>query len=156
MKVPLRIDRSLTVDVPLPQALVLLDDLEATIRRFPKLKRLRKLAEHRYVWEMDTIGSRMAKIAHNVSYGAAYTVDRKAARLDWQPIPGEGNARIGGSLRLAGIAPRQTRLSFVVDGELQDVPVPLMYRLVAPPFIQGKFTSLVDRFLEQTAQALSP
>lgn len=155
MKVSLRIERSLTVNVPLKQALGLLDDLETTIRRFPKLKRLRKLGEYRYVWEMDTIGSRMAKIAHNVSYGAAYTVDRKAGRLDWQPIAGEGNAQIAGSLRMAAVDDQQSRLSFVVNGELQDVPVPLMYRLVAPPFIQGKFTSLVDRYLEQTAQSLS-
>lgn len=155
MKVPLRIERGLTVAVPFSQALSLLDDLETTIRRFPKLKRLRPVGDQRYVWEMDTIGSRMAKIAHNVSYGAAYTVDRERGHLDWQPIPGEGNALIAGSLRLAAVDAGQSRLSFRVEGELKEVPVPLMYRLVAPPFIQGKFTSLVDRFLEQTAQSLT-
>jgi carbon monoxide dehydrogenase subunit G len=155
MKVPLRIERSLLVSVPLAQTLGLLDDLETTIRRFPKLKRLHKRGEQCYVWEMETIGSRMARIAHNVRYGAAYTVDRPAGRLHWQPMAGEGNARIAGSLCLDPVDRAQTRLRFVVEGELYEVPVPLMYRLVAPPFIQGKFTSLVDRFLEQTAQALS-
>ena len=36
-----------------------------------------------------------------------------------------------------------------MKGELADVPVPLMYRLVAPAFIQGKFTALIDSFLDK-------
>ena len=47
-----------------------------------------------------------------------------------------------------------TQLTFRVRGELRDVPVPLLYRVVAPPFIQGKFTRLVDTFLEDTREAL--
>ena len=154
MKVPLNIERSLVIAVPQSEALGLLDNLETTIRRFPKLKRLRKVGELRYVWEMDTIGSRMAKIAHNVSYGAAYVVDRAAGTLQWEPLPGEGNACIGGLFELLPEGADQTRIRFAVQGELRDVPVPLMYRLVAPPFIQGKFTSLVDRFLAATESAL--
>ncbi len=154
MKVPLNIERSLVIDVPQADALALLDDLEATIKRFPKLKRLRKLGEQRYLWEMDTIGSRMAKIAHNVSYGADYTVDRAAGVLRWEPLPCEGNAAIGGRFELMAEGEGRTRVRFQVRGELHDVPVPLMYRLVAPPFIQGKFTSLVDRFLTATEAAL--
>lgn len=154
MKVPLNIQRSLVIDAPPAKALALLDDLETTIKRFPKLKRLRKLGELRYLWEMETIGSRMAKIAHNVSYGAVYEVDREAGELRWTPLSDQGNARIAGRFRLQPEAAGRTRLSFSVEGELRDVPVPLMYRLVAPPFIQGKFTSLVDRFLSATEDAL--
>lgn len=154
MKVPLNIQRSLVIEAPPAKALALLDDLESTIKRFPKLKRLRKLGELQYVWEMETIGSRMAKIAHNVSYGAAYQLDREAGELRWAPLPDHGNARIAGRFRLQPEGGSQTRLSFSVEGELRDVPVPLVYRLVAPPFIQGKFTSLVDRFLAATEDAL--
>jgi carbon monoxide dehydrogenase subunit G len=149
VKVNLEIARSLTVAAPYARVQPLLEDLEGTIQRFPKLRRLKKLGPNRYLWEMETIGSRLAKIAHEVSYGAAYTLDPSQGLLSWQPIPGQGNARIEGQFRLRGQGER-TEISFAVQGELYDVPVPLMYRLVAPPFIQGKFTSLVDRFLEAT------
>lgn len=154
MNVSLNIQRTLVIDVPVAKSALLLDDIEATFGRFPKLKRMRKLGERRYVMEMDTIGSRMAKIAHNVRYGAAYAVDHRAGRLSWSPIAGEGNAQLAGELQVSAHSPIQTRLQLAVSGELRDVPVPLMYRLLAPPFIQGKFTHMVDRFLEETQAAL--
>jgi hypothetical protein len=145
----------------------LLRDLEGTIGRFPKLKKLTKLGDNRYLWEMRTIGSRIANIAHDVSYGAEYQVDLKRGELSWKPLPNKGNASIEGFFRIApaqtpgqsrsgGIAADSdtTRLTFRVRGELRDVPVPMLYRMVAPPFIQGKFTRLVDTFLEDTREAL--
>ncbi len=153
MNVNIKIERSLEVSAPIAQVRSLLDDLEGTIRRFPKLRRLSKVGDNAYVWEMSPIGSKAAGISHEVSYGAQYTVDTKRGELSWKPLPKKGNATIEGRFRLIenGVL---TRLSFDVRGELRDVPVPLMYRLLAPPFIQGKFTRLVDIFLEETRDAL--
>lgn len=86
-------------------------------------------------------------------YGAQYRVDDKRGEVSWTPIPRQGNASIEGRFQLAARG-TGTRLSFNVKGELRDVPVPLMYRLLAPPFIQGKFTRLVDIFLEETRASL--
>lgn len=154
MKVPIQIERSLDVPAPYAKAQSLLRDFETTIKRFPKLKRLKKLSDTDYVWEMDAIGSRIAKIAHNVSYGARYRVNADAGELSWKPLPKQGNATIEGAFKLIEQKGR-TRLSFRVEGELHDVPVPFMYRLIAPAFIQGKFTHLVDIFLERTRDALT-
>ena len=154
MKVPLKIERSLEVPAPYKKAQSLLADLETTIKRFPKLKRLKKLGDNDYVWELETIGSRIANIAHDVSYGARYSVNTARGELSWKPLPKQGNASIEGAFKLTEMAGR-TRLSFRVQGELHDVPVPLMYRLAAPAFIQGKFTRLVDTFLERTRDALA-
>jgi hypothetical protein len=153
MKVNIEIERSTVVPVPYPQVEPLLTDLEGTIGRFPKLKKLTRLGEDKYLWEMRTIGSRIANIAHDVSYGAHYRLDLPKGELSWQPLPSQGNATIEGFFRIAGSG-EQTRLTFRVWGELRDVPVPLLYRVVAPPFIQGKFTRLVDTFLEETREAL--
>ena len=154
MKVPIHIERSLEVPASYKKAQTLLADLETTIKRFPKLKRLKKLGDNDYVWEMDAIGSRIAKIATEVSYGARYSVNAARGELSWKPLPKHGNASIEGAFKLTEKGDR-TRLSFRVEGELHDVPVPLMYRLIAPAFIQGKFTHLVDTFLERTRDALT-
>ena len=64
-----------------------------------------------------------------------------------------GNATLEGRFRLKDLG-GQTRLIVEMQGELRDVPVPLMYRLVAPPFIQGRFIYLVDNFLQRTGEAV--
>jgi len=153
MDIKIEIERSLRVPAPYSQVRRQLQDLEGTIRRFPKLKKLSRVGEDAYLWEMETIGSRIAKIAHEVSYAAKYSVDLKKGELSWKPLPKYGNAVIEGWFRLSdqGV---DTQMTFSVWGQLREVPVPLMYRLLAPPFIQGKFTHLVDEFLQRTGAAL--
>ncbi|MFT4046441.1 MAG: hypothetical protein QM661_07045 [Solimonas sp.] len=153
MNVDIKIERSMEVEAPYAEVAPLLDDLEGTIRRFPKLRKLTKVGDNAYLWEMSTIGSKAASIAHDVSYAAQYTVNAKRGELSWKPMPDYGNATIEGRFQVLDQG-RKTRLVFDVKGRLRDVPVPLMYRLLAPPFIQGKFTRLVDIFLENTRDAL--
>lgn len=153
MKVDIEIERSTTVPLPPEQVRLLFDDIEGTVSRFPKLKKLTKLAKDQYVWELSTIGSRMAKIAHDVSYGAHYQRSADGSELSWKPLPKTGNASIAGVFRVLEHA-AGSELRFKVKGELRDVPVPLIYRLVAPPFIQGKFNHLVETFLQRTRDAL--
>ena len=154
MKINVDVERSTLVPVPRAKADVLLKDLEATLKRFPKLKKLSKLGENEFRHDMQTIGSRVAKIAHDVSYGAKYVVDASKGQITFKPLPKVGNAQVEGGLSVAEEG-NKVRLSFRVKGELNDVPVPLVYRLVAPAFIQGKFTALVDAFLQKTAASLT-
>ena len=153
MKVQIAITRSLDIDLPSAKVKPLFKDLEGTIKRFPKLRTLQKLGPDQYLWEMNAIGSKIANIAHEVRYGAHYTVDAKKGELSWKPIAKQGNASIEGAFRVLE-AGSGARLEFKVKGELFDVPVPLMYRLIAPTFIQAKFAALVDVFLERTRDAL--
>ena len=153
MNVDIKIERSVEVEAPFATVAPLLDDLEGTIRRFPKLKKLTKVGNNAYLWEMSTIGSKAANIAHEVSYGAQYTINARRGELSWKALPDHGNATIEGRFQLLDRGGK-TKLVFDVKGKLRDVPVPLMYRLLAPPFIQGKFTRLVDIFLENTREAV--
>ncbi|MDR3417371.1 MAG: hypothetical protein P4L83_14420 [Nevskia sp.] len=153
MKVNIEIERSIVVPLPYQKLQPLLSNPEATIGRMPKLKRLVKLGENTYRLEMRTVGSRLANIAHDVSFGAKFHVNADHGELRWDPVPGQGNALISGYFRIARSSD-DTDLRFRVWGELRDVPIPLLYRMVAPPFIQGKFTRMVDTFLEQTREDL--
>lgn len=153
MKVNIEIERSLFLDLPPEQARRLVEDVETTLGRFPKLKKLTRLGPDRYLNELRAIGSSIANIEHEVTYGAAYRRSADGATLDWDAIPGQGNASISGSF---SVLPKKTgsELRLKVKGELRDVPIPLMYRLAATPFIQGKFTHLIDIYLERTRDAL--
>ena len=154
MNVNIKIERSLDVAIPYTQALSLLDDLEGTLGRFPKLRKLSKVGDSAYVWEMSSIGSKIANISHEVVYGAQYALDRERGKVSWKPLPKKGNATVHGYFQIKERG-KGSQLSFDVTGELRDVPVPLMYRLLAPSFIQGKFAYLVDTFLERTHEHLT-
>lgn len=152
MKVPIEIERTLNVEeVPPVRAQALLDDLEGTIRLFPKLRRLEPLGPNSYLWKMDPIGA--AGIEHEVVYAAEYDVQPADGAVRFKPIIGHGNATIMGHLR---VEPGDvgTRLSFRVQGTLYEVPVPMVYRLAAPPVIQGIFKRLVERYLEKLRDTL--
>ncbi|MBA4287040.1 MAG: hypothetical protein C0434_16085 [Xanthomonadaceae bacterium] len=154
MNITLDIERSLLLPVDHARALSLLDDLEATIGRFPNLKALTPLGPNQYRWDMRTMGVRIARIAHDLSYAAQYEIDRKAAAIRWQPLRGHGNALIAGEIRLSRNG-GQTEMRFRVDGVMHEVPVPLLYRPLAGPFIVNKMTTLIERYLAATAAALA-
>ena len=150
MNIKIDIERHKTVPVTQAQLAGLLTDVEATLKKFPKLRKLHALGEQDYRLDMQTIGSSVAKIAHDVSFGARCSADPAKSTLSWKPLPKVGNAQVEGLLQLAGEG-KSTRITLRVKGELHDVPVPLMYRLVAPAFIQGKFSALIDAFLDKLA-----
>jgi hypothetical protein len=150
VNIKIDIERHKTVPVSQAQLANLLSDIEGTLKKFPKLRKLHPLGEQDYRLDMQTIGSSVAKIAHDVSFGARCSADPAKSTLSWKPLPKVGNAQLEGHFQLAGEG-KSTRLSLRVRGELHDVPVPLMYRLVAPAFIQGKFSALIDGFLDKLA-----
>lgn len=154
VKVPIEIERELEVEgVPIERARILIDDLEGTIKRFPKLRELKPLGGSAYLWEMDPIGT--AGIEHEVSYAAEYEVSPEQGLVSFTPVRGHGNALIEGYLKVVPGQDNGLQLSFRVKGTLYDVPVPLVYRLAAPPVIQGIFKRLVERYLEKLRDAVS-
>lgn len=154
MNIKLDLERRRLLPVPHAQALTLLDDLEATLGRFPNLKVLTRLGPDQYRWDLKTMGVRIARIAHDLSYAAHYSVDRKAGAIRWKPLPGHGNALIGGEIRITASG-EDTAMLFRIDGVMHDVPVPLLYRPLAGPFIVDKLGNLIDRYLAATATALA-
>lgn len=148
MNIKIEIERHREVAMTREQMAVVLRDIEGTLKKFPKLRKLNALGGADFRLDMQTIGSKIAKIAHDVSFGARCSTNPEKSELSWKPLPKVGNAQIEGLLRFSGEG-SATKLSLRVRGELHDVPVPLMYRLVAPAFIQGKFSALLDTYLER-------
>jgi carbon monoxide dehydrogenase subunit G len=153
MNVEIEIERSATVPVAYAQAQALLHDVENTIRLFPKLRKLTRQKDGSYLWELAPIGSKVANISHEVSFAARFVVDPQEGLVHWKPVKGKGNARIEGRLQLRPHG-QATAMSLRVNGDLYDVPVPLMFRLVAPSFIQGKFAALVERYFVKLGESL--
>lgn len=152
MDIRIEIERHRNVAMSRGQIDAVVRDVEGTLKKFPKLKKLTALDGRDFRLDMQTIGSSVARIAHEVSFGARCVADAAGSGLSWTPLPGVGNAQLEGRLRLDGDG-SSARLSLHVRGQLHDVPVPLMYRLVAPAFIQGKFAALVDAYLERIVGA---
>lgn len=154
MNINLNIERRLLLPVDHNRALSLLDDLEATISRFPKLKQLTRQDNDCYLWELRTMGVRIAGIAHDVSFGAQYAIDHPNAAILWQPLPEHGNAQLSGEIRLTPVG-SQTDMLFRMEGVIGEVNVPLLYRPLAGPFIVNKVGTLIERFLVRTAETLA-
>lgn len=153
MNVKIEIERSAIVPVNYDQARSLLLDVEDTIRLFPKLRRLTRQRDGSHLWEMAPIGSKVANISHAVSFAARFVVEPDQGLVHWKPVKGKGNASIEGCLQVKPHG-AQTDMSLRVSGDLRDVPVPLMFRLVAPPFIQGKFSALIEHYFVKLGHAL--
>jgi hypothetical protein len=145
MNVSIEIERSTTIPLPYSRVRKLLEDVPETIRVFPKLRRLTEASAGVYVWELEPIGAKIANISHEVSFASKFTTDPVKGLVKWKPVKGHGNALIEGRMELKGRGP-ETQMKLAVWGELHDVPVPMMLRMVAPPFIQGRFTSLVEGY----------
>lgn len=152
MNIRIDVERQAVIAGSREQVLAQLGDIEGTLKRFPKLRKLSPLGQRDYRLDMHTIGSSIAKISYDVSFGARCSFDAAAGELSWTPLSNVGNALLQGALRVVEDG-NGSRLSLSVRGELREVPVPLMYRLVAPAFIQGKFAALLDAYLENVGAA---
>lgn len=147
MDVKLSIERDLAVRAPVENADFLFVDIASTLRRFPKLAELHALGANEYRWRMKTIGSRAARVAYDAEFHVKTQIDRNARSLCWTPVPESGNAQLAAELFVVSDKPG-CRLILKLSGQLRDVPVPLVYRPMAGPFIRGKFLRLVDDFLD--------
>lgn len=146
MDIKIELDRKLDADFQSEQVSVVLQDVQASFRQFPKLKKLTQKKADCFQVELKTIGSSIARVSHDVCFGAECHFDEAQSALSWKPIKSVGNAAINGTLQFDQSG---KCLDLSVRGVLHGVPVPLMYRLVAPAFIQGKFSALCDAWLER-------
>ncbi|MGQ0501446.1 MAG: hypothetical protein ACT4P0_02380 [Panacagrimonas sp.] len=152
MNITIEVTRQRPVTLSAAQVAALLRDTEGTLRQFPKLKKLTPLGNAGYQLDLKTIGSPAAKIAHDVVFGTRCTVEPDAATVRWEGLRDIGNAVIDGRIEFSGEG-AAAALKLTVYGELRGVPVPAMFKAIAPAFIQGKFSALADEFLERIEKA---
>jgi hypothetical protein len=131
-------------------AFALLAHVPASASHYPKVKALVDLGDGAYRWEMEPIG--IGGFSHQVVYAARYERDERQGTVTWSPVKSEGNSEISGSLR---VTPQDsgTRVVLEVRGRLA-VPVPLLLRPVAGPFVEREFNQQIETYVANLTRAL--
>ena len=63
----------------------------------------------------------------------------------WKPVPGIGNALVGGSWKITD-KKTSTALELKIDGEMH-LPLPGLMKMVVAPVVQSEFEKLVEKYI---------
>jgi carbon monoxide dehydrogenase subunit G len=148
--IPLDIRRELSVKAPLAQVFELLADVPASASHFPKVRRLVDLGDGVYRWEMERVG--LGRVQLQTVYASRYRRDKRRGTVSWEPVPGVGNAQIGGSWQLAR-GRQGTRLTLLTQGVV-DVPLPALMKPVVAPLVRREFENLVASYVDSLTRHL--
>ena len=123
--------------------LELLSDVPASVSHFPKVHRLTDLGDGVYQWEMDKVGT--AQVNVQTIYASKYTSNKAKGSVVWKPVPGIGNALVGGSWKITD-KKTSAALELKIDGEMT-LPLPGLMKMVVAPVVQSEFENLVEQYI---------
>jgi carbon monoxide dehydrogenase subunit G len=133
-----------SVKAPYKEVFDLLSDVPTSVSHFPKVDKLVDLGDGVYRWEMAKVGT--AQVNIQTVYASKYVSDRKKGTVVWTPVPGVGNALVGGSWKISD-QKKSTAVEFKVNGTV-NVALPALMKLVVVPVVQGEFESLVEKYID--------
>jgi carbon monoxide dehydrogenase subunit G len=132
------------VKAPFKEVFDLLSDVPTSVSHFPKVHKLVDLGGGVYRWEMEKVGT--AQVNIQTVYASKYVSDRKKGTVVWTPVPGEGNALVGGSWKISD-QKKSTALEFKVSGTV-NVALPGLMKMVVVPIVRGEFEKLVEKYID--------
>lgn len=132
------------VKAPFKEVFDLLSDVPESVSHFPKVDKLVDMGDGVYRWEMAKVGT--AQVNIQTVYASKYVSDRKKGTVVWTPVPGVGNALVGGSWKITD-AKKSTALEFKVNGTV-NVALPGLMKMVVVPVVQGEFEKLVEKYID--------
>ena len=133
-----------SVKAPYKEVFDLLSDVPTSVSHFPKVHRLSDEGDGVYRWEMEKVGT--AQVNIQTIYASKYVSHRAKGSVVWTPVPGVGNAQVGGSWKITD-RKTSTALEFKVKGTV-DVPLPGMMRMVVGPIVKGEFEGLIEKYID--------
>jgi carbon monoxide dehydrogenase subunit G len=133
------------VKAPFKEVFDLLSDVPTSVSHFPKVHKLVDLGGGVYRWEMEKVGT--AQVNIQTVYASKYVSDRKKGTVVWTPVPGEGNALVGGSWKITD-RKKSTALEFKVSGTV-NVALPGLMKMVVVPIVRGEFEKLVEKYIDK-------
>jgi carbon monoxide dehydrogenase subunit G len=133
-----------SVKAPFKEVFDLLSDVPESVSHFPKVDKLVDMGDGVYCWEMAKVGT--AQVNIQTVYASKYVSDRKKGTVVWTPVPGVGNALVGGSWKITD-AKKSTALQFKVSGTV-NVALPGLMKMVVVPVVQGEFEKLVEKYID--------
>jgi len=137
-----------TVQAPFKTVFDLLSDVPKSVSHFPKVDKLVFLGSGVYRWEMEKVGTAQANI--QAVYASKYVSNRSQGSVVWTPVPGVGNAQIGGSWKITR-AKKGTALEFRVQGTVE-VPLPGLMKAVVAPVVRAEFDTLIEQYIDKLIQ----
>jgi carbon monoxide dehydrogenase subunit G len=145
MAVTIKIDLGYEFDVKADADTVfeLLSDVPASVAHFPKVQKLTDLGDGVYQWEMEKVGT--AQVNIQTVYASKYAANKAKRTVVWKPVPGIGNALVGGSWTITDHK-KSTGIALKIDGEL-NLPLPGLMKMVVAPVVESEFEKLVDRYI---------
>jgi carbon monoxide dehydrogenase subunit G len=132
------------VKSPFKEVFDLLSNVPESVSHFPKVDQLVDMGDGVYRWEMAKVGT--AQVNIQTVYASKYVSDRKKGSVVWTPVPGVGNALVGGSWKISD-QKKSTALEFKVSGTV-NVALPGLMKMVVVPVVQGEFEKLVEKYID--------
>ncbi|MDP2416373.1 MAG: hypothetical protein U1D25_18070 [Hydrogenophaga sp.] len=145
MSITVKIDLGYEFQVRTPTAEVfsVLSDVPTSVSFFPKVEKLTDLGDGVYQWEMEKVGT--AQVNIQTVYASQYVSDKAKGTVKWTPVPGIGNALVGGQWKMVSDK-KSTILTLSIQGEIT-VPLPGLMKMVVVPVVQGEFEKLVEKYI---------
>ena len=125
-----------------------LSDVPESVSHFPKVEKLTDMGDGVYKWEMQKVGT--AQVNIQTVYASKYTSNKAKGSVVWKPVPGIGNAQVGGSWKITD-RKTSTHVELKIDGELS-VALPALMKMVVVPVVEGEFEKLVEKYLANLAK----
>jgi len=150
LTVPFDLAYEFEVHAPFAEVFSVLADVPTSASHFPKLARLVDLGDGAYRWEMERLGT--DSLHFQIAYASKYVSNKRQGRVTWQPLPGQGNAQVGGSWAIVN-RKTYTHLVLRIAGELQ-LPLPALMKALVAPVVASEFEALVEQYIAQLIQRL--
>jgi carbon monoxide dehydrogenase subunit G len=132
------------VRAPFKEVFDLLSDVPTSVSHFPKVDKLVDLGDGVYRWEMAKVGT--AQVNIQTVYASKYVSNRAKGTVVWTPVPGVGNALVGGSWKITD-QKKSTAVEFKVNGTV-NVALPGLMKMIVVPVVQGEFEGLVEKYID--------
>lgn len=144
VSIPIEMGYEFGVQAPFAEVFALLSDVPESVSHFPKVDRLVDEGGGVYRWEMARVGTEQVHI--QTVYASKYVSNKRKGTVTWTPVPGVGNAQVGGSWTIVD-KKGWTHLTLHIDGTV-DVAVPTLMRPVVGVIVHAEFESLVERYID--------
>jgi carbon monoxide dehydrogenase subunit G len=146
--VPISMGYELEVKAKAAEVFDVLSDVPASVAFFPKVEKLTDMGDGVWRWEMEKVGT--AQVNIQTVYASKYSSSKPKGTVTWKPVPGVGNALVGGSWKIVDNK-KSTHLELKIDGEI-NVPLPGLMKMVVAPVVEGEFEKLVEKYLANLAK----
>jgi len=146
--VPVHMGYEMEVKARADEVFEVLSDVPTSVSFFPKVHKLTYLGDGVYQWEMEKVGT--AQVNIQTVYASKYSSSKAKGTVTWKPVPGIGNAQVGGSWKITDRG-KSTHVELKIDGELT-VPLPALMKMVVAPVVESEFEKLVEKYLANLAK----